>query len=392
MSKDPDELLAEGGVEAIRAAKVLPIAGRVGDRTKSAIKRYIDDDKWVEARQLLEVATPRPETPIRLVTTAEIFAPLPPIQWLVRGLDLCPGAPSLVAGYGYSGKTLVSQAMELAIASGIRTWGAFESKAGATIHFDYEQGEHLSRLRYQRLLAGLDLTPQDLGDRVSLVVHPEFYLDDLGVEETIAKLCEGKVLAVFDSFRAACRKTDENSSEARAPLDMLARVSERTGCTVVVIHHARKPQKDQPGGARESIRGSGALYDACSSVFVLEGQPDDPDRTLYHVKARTSGRTQDPMTLRIDDAEDGGLVVTASKAPSAEEREKVETIAKNGRLRDEVRALFQREPTQRGVDSIATKLGRKAASIRQVIRTMVDDGELCTSGSTKDRSYSYAGV
>lgn len=70
--------------------------------------------------------------------------------------------------------------------------------------------------------------------------------------------------------------------------------------TFLVIHHARKPQRDAPGGIRMSIRGSGALYDACQSVLVLDGGPGVAPK-CHHVKARITGKEGAPVVLSIQD-------------------------------------------------------------------------------------------
>jgi hypothetical protein len=329
----------------------------------------------------------------------DIFAPLPPIQWAVQGLDICPGAPTLIAGYGFSGKSMALQALAIQLAAGLPIWGCFAAQRGSVIHFDWEQGEHLTRLRYQRIAYAYDLGPDELDGRIGLVCYPDFYVDDSDAYERLVKLCTGRTVAIFDSFRAMCRNTDENSSEARVPLDMLARVSQVTGCAMLVIHHARKPNESDVGGARTAIRGSGSLYDSCAAVFVLEGKPEDPERTIWHVKARVSGKLQDPMILRIEEwgepASDGsvpGIRVTVGKAPTVDERERTALKRRHARLAEEVRGLFAMAPERRGgIDSLARELGRKATDIRGTVAYLIEQGELIVTGATTDRGYRYLG-
>jgi len=360
-----------------------------------------DVNAWLAdvSKQLVDVAgKPEDKGPnFRVLGSAEIFAHLAPISWVIQGLDMCPGAPSLFAGYGYSGKSMALQAMALQISAGAPVWGSFTANQGKCIHFDYEQGEHLTRLRYQRIAYAFDITPQDLDDRLQLVCFPSFYLDQPETEGMLMKLCAGKTLAIFDSFRAACPSTDENSSEARVPLDVLGRVSERTGCSMAVIHHARKPNPNASTGARDSIRGSGALYDACASVFVLEGDPESPERTVHHVKARVSGKTQDPMTLRIEDTgetgPDGtgaGLRVSVTKAASADERETAAGKAKAEKIRVLVRDLFKSGKAKGGAGPIALAVGRGKSSVLDVLDLMQAEGEVTASGSGRNREYHYA--
>lgn len=252
---------------------------------------------------------------------AAIFEPLPPIPWVCEKLDLCPGAPALVAGYGYSGKTVALQALALSVAAGLPAWGRFTVRHGSVLHLDFEQGSYLTKLRYQRIARSMGIGPDDLAGTLLVGCHPPSYLDR-DVEDSLVRAFDGNTLAIIDSLRAAAPSIDENSSEMRRPLDMLGRVSERTGCAILVILHARKPSRDSEEAAKTAIRGSSALFDAASSVLVVVGDKDCPTRTVSHLKARMSGTTAEDFALRIEDEEidgdpRGGLLV---KAESVDEK------------------------------------------------------------------------
>lgn len=257
----------------------------------------------------------------QLLDVGHIFGPLPPMVYLVEALDLCAGAPGLWAGGGYSAKTVAAQSAAVAIASGQSVWGSFAARRGRVLHLDYEQGERLTRERYQRIASAMLVTPHDIGDRLALVSMPTVYLDQLTAEPRLVDLLRGFDVAFIDSLRAACPNLEENDSGARVVLDMLNRVSNATGCVVIVIHHARKPSKEAPGGSRASIRGSGAIFDACGSVLVFDGPKNEPVR-VSHEKARNSGRTVDDFEITVSDVEmDGnpraGLQVIASALASS---------------------------------------------------------------------------
>jgi RecA-family ATPase len=218
-------------------------------------------------------------SPFKRLGVADIFAPLPPVPWLVQALDLCPGAASLFAGYGFSGKTVAVQDLALAVATGTKAWGTFNVRPGRVLHIDYEQGRRLTFERYQRLAAYRMIAPTELAESLSVVALPAVYLDTLGMEAMLTRECEGHALVVVDSLRAAAPTIEENDSGVRCVLDLLSRVSEKTGCVPIVIHHARKPSQDKTGGAKMAIRGSGAIFDACASVLVFDGQKGEPTRT-----------------------------------------------------------------------------------------------------------------
>lgn len=370
------------------------LAGLAGEPSVPITQTLAEHADVIE--QLQEQAAPSTKRPLlELVPGSSIFAPLPPVAWLVEGLDICPGPPVLVAGYGYSAKTVAWQAAALAVCSGEPVWGAYRCRQGRVVHLDYEQGTRLTAERYQRLLWGMQLG-RGVGDSLSLACLPHLYLDAAPAEDELCRACEGASLLLVDSFRAACPSIEENSSDARRPLDMLARVSERTGVVAVVLHHARKPQRDSLGGARMAIRGSGALYDGCASCLVHEADSAQDPVRVCHEKARTSGRLADPFLLRVTDVPDGhddraGLLVTAEAAPADDARAAAKARGKLDAVMTLVRDLFRSEPVQTSPDHIAAKLGRSKGDVRAAIGLLLEAGEVEATGKTRDRKLTWTG-
>lgn len=230
----------------------------------------------------------------------DLSQPLPPVPWICEPLGLAPGAVSLFAGYGYSRKTMALQSLGLSVATGRPVWGVWSCRRGSFVHLDYEQGRRLTQERYQRLARGMGVELSELEPgSIKACVMPRRYLDEDVTEELVAML-EGATFVLVDSLRAAFPHADENSSEIRAHLDILSRVSERTGAGFAVIHHARKPNAQAGGTATHVIRGSSALFDACQSVYVFEGEKDTPTR-VHHQKDRIRGLTLDEFGLTSDD-------------------------------------------------------------------------------------------
>lgn len=345
--------------------------------------------------------SPSPDPAWPVLDVAAIFGPLEPIRYLVSALDICPGAPALFAGYGYSGKTIAAQAMALAIAAGEPVWKSFASRQGKVIHVDFEQGGRLSRERYQRLALGMDLGPSDLGDRLALVPLPRIYLDGKPerVEAHLVERFTGFDLAIIDSLKASSPGVDENDSSVRRVLDAMTRASETTKCAILVIHHARKPSLNTAGGAKMAIRGSGAIFDACGSVLVFEAEKGEPTR-VSHEKARVSGRLVDDFELSLLDVELGndpraGVLVSAAAARSredvADDARAARQRAKLDRLVLEIEELFGREPEQRGADTIAAELGRKAADVRAALKLMAARGLVEATGAGPERRHRWTG-
>jgi len=342
-------------------------------------------------RMRAEAAGPPADAAWPALTVAQIFEPLPPVDYLIEALDVTPGAPLLLAGYGYSGKSLALAELCLAVACGDRAFGLFQARQGRAVYVDREQGPRLTRERFQRLARARGVDAAALGDRLEIVCMPALNLDAPGAEAVLLERLKGAAFAGFDSLRALCPALDENDSKIRAPLDMLTRVSLAVDCCTAVIHHARKPSEGQRGGTKMAIRGSGAIFDACGSVLVFEGDKGQPSR-VSHEKARNSGRPSEPFTLRIEDVPSGvpGGAVFAPKwgvrvagelatADAAAEAERQRTAAAVSKCRGQILEwLGKHDPKKTGLTS--TPLGKAIGVRRDVVdlalKALVDGGAL----------------
>jgi len=233
-----------------------------------------------------------------------IAEPLEPLAYLVPEIGMVAGggAPHLVAGYGFSGKTLALQSLLLSLAAGRGIWGGYTGRQARVVHVDLEQGRRLTCRRYQRLALALVVDLASLGDALAVSVMPRL---SLTVEHRDAwrALMTGRDVMLIDSLRAATGGQDENSSEMRAGIDMLGGLSEETECRVLVIHHARKASDEKPNGGAQSIRGSGAIFDAVDGAYIFSAAKGEPV-SVEHVKARTHGELVDAFALVISDVPD----------------------------------------------------------------------------------------
>lgn len=259
---------------------------------------YDDFDDYRPLSTGPSLAQPKDEIP--LLDGSSIAVPIPHVECLVDEIGLVAGggATHLVAGYGYSGKTLALQSLALSVAGGAPVWGVYRGRKGRALHVDLEQGDRLTRRRYQRLAAAMGIPLAPLGDAIAVAIMPRISLrrDHYNAWR---RLMQGRDLVIIDSLRAASGGLDENSSEIRACLDMLSELSEATHCRPVLIHHSRKPQEGAAGG-RFAIRGSSAIYDACDSVYLFSSAKGEPV-SVEHAKARTKGDSVPDFALAISD-------------------------------------------------------------------------------------------
>lgn len=378
-----------------------PVAAEVKAAIEVALEGYggapVAGELGRLAHALADVAAQADErSSTEVLDASDIFTTLPPVTWLVEALDAAPGAPLLIAGYGFSGKTVAAQDLALAVATGMPAWGTFPAREGRVLHVDFEQGAYLTRLRYQRLARARGIAPERLEGRLQLISMPRWYLDG-DAQDELERLCEGVDLLIVDSFRAACPRTDENASEARVPLDRLTRIADRTGVVPVVLHHARKPSGDprvgRAGGARMTVRGSGALFDACGSVLVFAAEKGEPV-TVEHEKARISGRTHEDFRLWVEDVEiDGdpraGLRVSCLAGGAAKAKGAPDRLAE---AKARVLELVQAEVTTGGVNVLRARLGLRKEDVSAAVDELVREGALFRGGSVRAPTLSVQGT
>lgn len=259
-----------------------------------------DPDYYLDPELVDERATDGP-TPDVLLSGAELAAPLPPLDYLIEELGLVAGggAPHLIAGYGYSGKTLACQAMLLALAAGRPIWGQYRTPDPYRVaHVDLEQGRRLTCSRYQRLAQGMGVHLPSLGETLVAAVMPaDLRLTRSSLPRWL-RIMTDRSLIVVDSLRAAAGG-DENSSEIRSHLDLLGELADVTGCRALLIVHARKPSQEAEGGLY-AIRGSSAIYDGADSVLLFGAGKGEPI-SVEHVKARSTGILAPELALVVED-------------------------------------------------------------------------------------------
>lgn len=312
-----------------------------------------------------------PAAPWNIIGTDEILAPLEPLAWLVEGLRIGPGAPTLCAGYGYSGKSIATAALALSVASGLELWERFVTRRGEVLHLDYEQGARLTCHRYQRMCAQYGLRAQDFGGRLKVGVLPSVPITTV---DDLLFLGDDRALVVVDSWRAAHSGIDENSSDVRTTLDRATLASERTGCTFLFLHHSRKPREDSAGGSRMSIRGSSGFYDGCQTVYVFDGSVAGHP-TFQIEKDRLSGAEPKPWRLDITDTLNGaGLRIRAEEVET-------ESPPDGGGEMDPVELIRQRLSMEGEVPSatvLAKELHCRKSTVLAALQTLDGSGEVET--------------
>lgn len=246
---------------------------------------------------------PPPPNPLRLRDVGEWKGEPEPVPWVVKRLHLAPGRPLGLIGYAGVGKTLLAADLALAVAGRpehASCWGGVKvDRQGPAVHIDLEVGERLLRTRYHKLAVGRWSHISEWAGRLAFTCFPPWSLARAEAEELLCQTLDGKVLAVIDSLVMSTPGIDENSSRISDYLGVLPRVSERTGCSIVLLHHAGRPPADGPRALEQEGRGSTGIEGIWGSKWVV--RPVEDIRALFvgHGKTQYEGR-QDGILTRID--------------------------------------------------------------------------------------------
>jgi hypothetical protein len=238
-------------------------------------------------------------TPIGPIETGEMSGvefmseDLPPAEWLIDELVEANTVGGLLGQYK-AGKSLSGLQMCFAVSTGGMFLGRKVNKPGATVFVEYEGTRKRLQERYNGMAAKHGAL---VGGGPSIVHRPPFKIDtDEGVE-FLRAICAGKVLCVIGPVSKAATILRENEpTEWQALSERIQRVVDETGCTIILVHHTRKPNA-QYGPPKKvddyfnTARGSNSYMGAVDfALGVQREQEDDWGHLFYLERDGSSGR------------------------------------------------------------------------------------------------------
>ena len=201
----------------------------------------------------------------------DLFAPVPPVEWVVENI-LVQGEATLLAAPGGAGKSYFALALSLAVCAG--DWFLDgRTKQGRVMYVD-EEGSPALALQRLAQLGATDEVKSQLDylsyPGVDLVRHPEKLIQD--VQQT------SPILVVLDSHAKVARASEENSNNEMGKVwdEGILRVARWCNCAVLVIHHT---------SAAGRIRGATSIVNSADQVLSMVKEQNG-SRTLYPAKPR----------------------------------------------------------------------------------------------------------
>lgn len=296
---------------------------------KKVLRGVVDSREWYESKTRESKISDNFD--FKFITGPDIAKSAARPRVLLHHFGIHSGRPTAVIGYAGISKTWLAIFLALSTASGAGScWGGLElARKGGVVHFDYEMGKDGISERYRRAAFGMNLDLSNLLGRktssslagtlqprafaaasaahldipLQLLPLPKQDLHTRGMERALVRACRGKTLCIIDSFRAATASSpiSENDSQIRKYLDMLARVSDETQCVFLVLHHARKDDRNAEKNdflKIQDARGSSGIGDAFGATIHVENA-ENGFRLLQGKRSR--GKRGEDVYLRLED-------------------------------------------------------------------------------------------
>ena len=218
-------------------------------------------------------------------------------RWLLEGL-WARSAIGLIGGAPKCCKTWLGLDMAVSVASGTPALGTFACQApGSALVYLAEDGLPQVRARIEGLCLqrGRDIGSLDL----QVITAPLLRLDLAADQERLARTIEAlrpRVLLLDPLVRL--HRLDENSAaEISGLLGYIRGLQRRFDLAVILVHHASKKQRSQPG---QALRGSSDLHAIGDSNAYLARDGKQIVLTIEHRAARS------PEPVRLELATDPG--------------------------------------------------------------------------------------
>ena len=212
-------------------------------------------------------------------------------RWLIRGF-WGRSAIVLIRGTPKSCKSWLGLEMAMSVASGSPALGHFTTDAtGPALVYLAEDSLPQVRARVEALCRhrGIDIEALDLHVITAPVLRIDLAADQERLAATIDRLCPRIVL--LDPLVQLHRLDENSSSEISGLLGYIRDLQRRFDVAVVLVHHASKKARAQPG---QALRGSSDLHAIGDSNAYLARRGDRLVLTLKHRAARSP----EPLEIR----------------------------------------------------------------------------------------------
>lgn len=333
----------------------------------------LEDDGWF-APPGQASADPSPDPPPSTV----FFRPISELlameevepDWLVDQL-FTAGSNGWVAAEPKVGKSWTVLELVYALATGQPFLGRFFVKQPRrTLYLQEEDSVQRVLRRFKKILKGDSSRTPPSDEYLRWSVRAGFKLDNLAWIELLRQEIESfdAEVVVLDVFNRLHGSDENKQQEMTAILNTLTSLTNRYGCSFIIVHHNRKPQAGGEARANQLMRGSGVLAGWAECSLYL--RKSTAKHTFIVTPESKDAPEIDDFTVKLIDLENGGILLEVGSVSPQERVSKLDG--------DIVKAV--EKLTQDGLDAtvqrIADAVGRERSGVSKRLKALVEDGIL----------------
>lgn len=299
------------------------------------------------------------------ITLAELqHKEFQPERWIVE--NILPEGACLVAAKYKSKKSWLALGLGLAVAMNGRALGRLAVSPGRVLYLDLEGKQQRIQKRTRAILGVQGVAWPD-----NFHVFTKWPQGDEGLYELEQwfRSYPDTALATIDvlaDFRRPIEKHEQPYQYDRATVQPFNELCERYHCAGLLIHHLNKAKNDD---IMDSISGTTGLPSAVNSMWGLSRDPNDTSITILNLRGRDY-ENEEPLALRWDSY----LTMHVIEGPAHE-------VATTGERKAVIAALEDDVP--RTPKEIAEQCGKPVEAVKQLLRKMLNDGQIDKMGYGK---------
>jgi AAA domain len=290
-------------------------------------------------------------------TAEELLAEeLPEVRWAVPGI--VPEGVTVLAGKPKMGKSWMTLGACVAVVTGGNALGEIEVVQGEALYLALEDNKRRLQRRLDKLLTN-GTVPKGLHMATD---WPR--ADEGGIERLDAFLRahpDCRLVAVDTLARFKPRATGRRTQydEDRDAVDPLAPLAAEHGVAILLVHHLRESESDDP---LDMIHGSAGLTGGVDGALVLKRQRGSADAYL-HIDGRD---IEQPAELALEFDPDAATWKVMGKADDY----------RRGKLSNAIVKALENSDEPMSPQDVADALGQKYENVKQRLYQMSKMGEV----------------
>lgn len=177
-----------------------------------------------------------------VVLTTQVLSEKLKTEWFVSPQLISKQSVTFLAGLPEAGKTWMLMDLALALATGMKWLDRYPCKKLRTIYLDQERSRASTVERFNALIKGRNLTPEQLDETLLIKPQSRFKLNLTRSFESFDRLLTAfrPDVILVDSFKKIHSNNELSSQDMQALFTKIEELKDKYECAFVFIHHETK--------------------------------------------------------------------------------------------------------------------------------------------------------